>query len=130
MPSAFTPSAQARKVAIMRVGNAGRAAALSYLASDKTMQAWKVGESLDFYSDLCKYSAKVAPLIGRLATSEVIPSKDRAALRSAIGSVQEQLRAATRNPKAELVADAENGPIMLDEHDDKPVTRYILKRTA
>lgn len=130
MPSAFSTTDQARKVAIARAGSAGKAAKLAYLSSDATFKSWKVGQSLDFFDDLCKYSDKVAPLIGRLAASEVIPSKDRAVLRSAIGAVQAELRKVTRNEKAELIADVENGPIILDTVDEKPVTRYVLTRRA
>ena len=134
MPSAFTPTKTARTVAIARAGSAGKSAALDYLQSNEDMQNWSIGESLDFYADLCKYSDKVAPLIGRLAASEVIPSKDRAVLRSAIGAVQTQLRKLVKDEKASAVANAEYGPIMLDveeiDGEEVPVTRYILKREA
>jgi hypothetical protein len=129
MPQAFTTSDKARSIAIQRAEGAGRTSALNYLRDDESMRGWKVGDSLDVFEDLCKYSDKVAPLIAKLSR-EYVPSKDRAPLRSALGAMQNELRKITRNEKASLVADKEHGPIMLDESDGKPVTRFIVKRTA
>jgi len=130
MPQAFTLSDKARKVAIVKAEGSGRESKLSYLKVDDTFKSWQVGTSMDVFEDLCKYSDKVAPLIAKLGR-EYVKSTDRSALASALGAMQRELRKATRNDKASLIADKAAGPIILDESEDgKPVTRFIVKRTA
>lgn len=126
----FTPSDKARKVAFVRAAGSGRTSKLAKLANDDAFKGWKIGATFDVYSDLCEYNEKIAPLIDRLARSEYVPSKERAVLRSALGSMQQVLRTTLKNDKASLVVDNENGPILLDEIDGKPVTRYLVRREA
>lgn len=130
MPQAFTLSDKARKAAIVKADATARVTKLSFLHSDDSFKSWKVGDSMDVYADLIRYSDKVAPLISKL-TREYVKSTDRTALATALGAMQRELRKATRNDKASLCADKAAGPIILDESEDgKPVTRFIVKRTA
>lgn len=129
MPEAFTPTSKARKVAIKRA-NAGRTLKAEWLLTNDAFKGWKVGTSLDFYGDLVKLNADLAPVFTKLANEVTLSKSERAMLRGAIGNVQSALRKLTKNEKASLIADTDNGPILLDEIDGKPVTRYIIRRAA
>lgn len=126
MPQAITVTDKAREVAIVRAEGSGRKSKLHYLSTDAVFKGWTVGKDMDCYDDLCKYSDKVKPLIDRLIRGEYVDSKDRAVLRSALGSMQTVLRNVTKNDKAALTFQK----IILDEVDSKPVTRYVIRRTA
>jgi hypothetical protein len=125
MPQAITLSDKAREVAVIRAAGSGRTSKFNYLLTDDTFKSWSVGTDLDVFEDLCKYSEKVKPLIARL-TREYVDGKTRGVLRSALGSMQNELRKATKNDKASLVFQN----IILDEVDGKPVTRYVVRRTV
>jgi hypothetical protein len=125
MPQAITASDTAREVAIIRAEGSGRTSKLHFLSTDPTFKNWAVGTDMDCFEDLCKYSDKVKPLIAKL-TREYVDGKSRGLLRSALGSMQNELRKATKNDKASLVFQK----ILLDQVDGKPVTRYVVRRTV
>jgi len=124
MPQAITSSDKAREVAIIRAEGSGRTSKMAFLQTDDSFRKWEVGQDMDCFEDLCKYSEKIKPLIAKL-TREYVDGKSRGVLRSALGSMQNELRK-VHGEKASLTFQK----ILLDEVDGKPVTRYVIRRTA